>query len=78
MKLIRITTWAASKFEDVPADKTLWRWARGGRIWPPPKKVGRNWLVSPDARYVDRDDPVLGSVIYGTPSKKTREPATAR
>lgn len=66
MKLIRIQAWASSKYEEPPSIFTLRRWARDGRIYPIPKKVGRDWLVTPDARYIERDDPVLGSVFYGT------------
>ncbi len=55
MKRITLLAWAAKKFGEPPHQKTLERWARNGHIHPQPVKVGRAWLVTPDANYVDRN-----------------------
>lgn len=55
MKRITLPTWASRKFEEPPCRRTLERWARNGNIHPAPVKVGRSWLVLPDANYVDRN-----------------------
>ena len=52
VKLIPLKSWAATKFERVPHHKTLQRWARQGFIYPAPRKVGKEWLLTPDAEYV--------------------------
>lgn len=62
MKLLTIHQWAGAKFDRPPCEKTLQRWAREGLIWPPARKLGKAWMVPPNARKVDRDDPVLRSV----------------
>jgi predicted site-specific integrase-resolvase len=53
-KRITLPAWAERNFEKVPHRITLERWARLGNIQPPPVKVGRAWMVSSDAKYVDR------------------------
>lgn len=48
-----LEAWASSKFgEHAPTIGTLRRWARDGKIYPMPRKVGRDWMVSPSADYV--------------------------
>lgn len=50
---IKLETWAAAKFgEHAPHIGTLRRWARDGKIYPVPRKIGRDWMVSPRADYV--------------------------
>lgn len=53
MKLITLAEWAESKFSQPYKKGTLWMWARTGRIYPPPEKIGRNWWVEPNAKYVN-------------------------
>lgn len=51
-KLVRIRDWAKIVFgEKPPHPNTLHRWTHDGRIFPQPKKVGRNWYVNPNAEY---------------------------
>lgn len=52
---IPLPAWAASQWDPPPPRETLWRWARMGRIAPPPQKVGRQYYVDPQAKYVDRN-----------------------
>jgi hypothetical protein len=50
---ITLEEWASEKFgERAPHIGTLRRWARDGKIYPAPRKVGRDWLVRPHADYV--------------------------
>lgn len=57
MKLITLAEWAESKFSQPYKKGTLWMWARTGRIYPPPEKIGRNWWVKPNAEYVNPHNP---------------------
>lgn len=78
MAKIPITVWAERHFDEpVPKRERLQRWARNGWIVPPPVKVGNEWRVEPDARYIPADDPVYGEIIHGTKSKKAREQTAA-
>lgn len=55
-KKITLQAWAEKQqFEPLPARKTLQRWARLCWIWPIPKKVGRDWRVDDDARFIGPD-----------------------
>lgn len=50
---IPLEVWAGEKFgEHAPSIGTLRRWARDGKIYPAPRKIGRDWMVSPRADYV--------------------------
>lgn len=55
MKRITLAEWASANWSPPPSRESLWRWARLGRIAPPPQKVGRQYYVAPDAKYVDRN-----------------------
>ena len=51
-KLIPICEWAKLKFDvRIPHRNTLRRWVHEGRIYPPAKKVGKNWFVPVNAEY---------------------------
>jgi hypothetical protein len=50
-KLIPIAEWAAREFSPVPGRRNLCRWARSGRIFPAPQKVGRELWVRENAIY---------------------------
>jgi hypothetical protein len=50
---ITLRKWAESRYNPVPHDKTLQRWARDVLIIPPPEKVGRTYYVEPNAEYRD-------------------------
>lgn len=65
-KQITLRAWAAARFDPPPSAKTLQRWARDCKIFPLPVKVGRDWRVDPDARYIDENDPVMGEIIHGS------------
>lgn len=68
MKLISLVEWDRQTFETPHHLNTLRKWARSGMIQPPPQKVGREYLVKPDARYTpeakDADDVVM-DIVYG-------------
>lgn len=51
-KLIPLHHWAKLTYGDAaPCSNTLRKWARGDKITPPAEKHGREYFVSPDARY---------------------------
>jgi hypothetical protein len=54
---ITLQAWAARKFDPVPHRNTLQRWARDGSIVPRPFKLGRDYMVRPDARYINEPAP---------------------
>lgn len=49
---ILLTAWAALHFDPAPTDNTLRTWARSGRIYPMPIKVGRSYYVEQDAQHI--------------------------
>lgn len=49
---ILLTAWAARHFDPPPAERTLRVWARDGRIYPAPIKVGRSYYVEQDAQHI--------------------------
>lgn len=52
-RLIPVAVWATMVFGvHAPHANTLNRWVHDGRIYPPAKKVGRKWFVTPAAEYV--------------------------
>lgn len=52
-RLVPVAVWASIVFgEHAPHANTLHRWVHDGRIYPPAKKVGRKWFVTPAAEYV--------------------------
>lgn len=53
-KKITLGDWAAAQFAKVPHVNTLRKWAREGHIQPQPELVGREYLVLPTARYVQK------------------------
>ena len=54
-KEITLKAWAASRFDPAPGAKTLQRWARNCWIFPVPRKVGRDWRVREDAKFIGSD-----------------------
>jgi hypothetical protein len=54
-KEITLKAWASPRFDPVPTDKTLQRWARDCWIFPIPRKVGKHWRVREDARFIGPD-----------------------
>lgn len=62
-KLTTLESWAKSHYQPVPSIFTLRRWCREGRILPLPKKHGRTYYVSENARYIDYNDPEYAKVI---------------
>jgi len=51
-KKITLQAWAAKNFDPPPSLYTLRKWARDCWIWPLPEKVGRDWRVEEDAKFV--------------------------
>jgi hypothetical protein len=60
-KEITLRAWACERFDPVPADKTLQRWARDCWIFPLPRKVGKSWRVREDARFIGNDHGEIAS-----------------
>ncbi len=59
-KLLTLEEWASEVYGDhPPALKTLRKWARDCRIYPPAEKHGRTFFVPADARYHDPSKPVV-------------------
>lgn len=57
-RLVKLEAWAEARYgDDKPAVGTLRRWVREARIIPVPKKHGRSYFVSENARYIDPSDP---------------------
>lgn len=50
---IRLNDWLKSHFDPVPAIRTGRKWARQGKIYPPPTKVGRAYYVEQNAIFND-------------------------
>lgn len=57
MKTITLLEWAEQKFSQPYKLNTLRMWARTGRIYPAPEKIGRDWQVNPNAQYVNPRNP---------------------
>jgi hypothetical protein len=52
MTRIRLETWLKQTYgDDAPDIVTARRWAKAGKIQPPPEKHGRAYFVHPHARY---------------------------
>lgn len=54
-KEITLKEWAEARYRPVPSAKTLRRWARDCWIFPVPEKVGREYRVREDARFIGND-----------------------
>lgn len=51
---IGLQTWLKLTYgEDAPTKYTGRRWCKAGKIYPAPEKHGREWMLAPDAIYVD-------------------------
>lgn len=67
-KLLKLTEWDAATFQTPHSVRTLRTWAKCGCIQPAPQKIGRDYYVRADARYVaarNVDDETM-RVVYGT------------
>jgi hypothetical protein len=52
-KKIPVGVWAKIQMgEYAPTPVTLQRWCNYGKIQPQAEKIGKNWFVVPNARYV--------------------------
>lgn len=61
---VPLDVWGRRIYGDhAPSIKTLRRWVREAKIFPIPKKHGRSYFVSPNARYIDYSDPNYAQVI---------------
>lgn len=49
---ITLQAWAANHFDPPPQIGTLRGWVRNDKIHPRPIKVGRTYMVLPDAQYI--------------------------
>jgi predicted site-specific integrase-resolvase len=50
---LTLQVWAQQQWgEHAPSIFTLRAWARSGKIYPMPKKVGRIYFVRPNAEYI--------------------------
>lgn len=50
-RYITLQAWAERRFGIAPHRNTLHRWAKDGSIVPAPFKLGREYMVTPDARH---------------------------
>jgi hypothetical protein len=50
---VPLRDWAARRYDPVPSDFTLRRWARDGEITPAPEKVGKHYYVDERAERVN-------------------------
>lgn len=57
MKKITLSAWAAMNFDPPPQMPTLRAWAKRRLISPKPQKIGRVWMVHPDAEYLQPPKP---------------------
>ena len=60
-KEIPLKTWAERNFDPPPSSITLRRWARDCWIFPIPRKIGRDWRVREDARFIGSDHTAIGN-----------------
>ncbi|GKV88465.1 MULTISPECIES: excisionase [Pectobacterium] len=52
-RMLLLKVWAIDEFGDEkPSNNTLYHYAKHNMISPPPKKVGRKWMVEQDARFI--------------------------
>ncbi|MCL6401859.1 excisionase [Pectobacterium carotovorum subsp. carotovorum] len=52
-RMLLLKVWAIDEFGDAaPSSSTLHYYAKHNMIFPPPKKVGRKWMVEQDARFI--------------------------
>lgn len=59
---ITLRALAEARFDPPPSRKTLQRWARDCWIYPVPEKLGREYRVDPEARFIGSDhENILGS-----------------
>lgn len=49
---ITITEWAAQHYSIPISPWVLGKWRREGQIYPPPERVGRHWMVQPNAERI--------------------------
>jgi hypothetical protein len=52
MKQVTLIRWA-ERFDPVPHENTLRNWAREGKIYPSPIKIGRSYYVKENAIHVE-------------------------
>lgn len=72
-RMLPLKQWALDEFGDAaPSNNTLNHYAKHNMIAPPPKKVGRKWMVEKDARFVGmiapptinrNDNPLLKRIL---------------
>lgn len=52
-RMLPLLEWAKEEFGDLaPSERILKKYAKGQMIVPPAQKIGREWMVDRDARYV--------------------------
>ncbi|QCG95028.1 excisionase [Azospirillum sp. TSA2s] len=71
-KLLTLEEWANANYASPPGIKTLQRWARERKIYPPPEKHGKEYKVQPGARYLDPTTPIRSLPSSPTPASKPR------
>ena len=58
MKIL-LRAWAERRYDPAPSDFVLRKWAREGQIYPPPEKVGKEWMVDERAERMTSNAPTL-------------------
>nr|WP_279079142.1 excisionase [Hafnia alvei] len=52
-RMLPLQEWAKEEFGDLaPSERILKKYAKGQMIVPPAQKIGREWMVDRNARYV--------------------------
>ena len=75
--LIDLQTWIDRTYgANPPVLRTVRRWCRQGKIFPPPQKHGRNYYVEENARYCT--NPVLRRVYAKIRAEENEERKTAK
>lgn len=62
MKIL-LTEWAKRRYDPAPSPFVLRKWCRDSEIYPPPEKVGRDWMVDENAKRLTGAEPVRGGLV---------------
>jgi hypothetical protein len=56
---VTLVIWAEQRFHPAPAERTLRRWVKEGRIVPAPVLLGRTYYVDPAAQHIAEAEAAL-------------------
>ncbi|CAI0968207.1 excisionase [Serratia quinivorans] len=79
VKLLTLEEWASRTYADnIPAVKTLRRWANSGNIYPAPEKHGRSYRVKENAIYIKPHSFTLARKLYAEAQQENANPLLAK